>query len=172
MSPTWIEIDDEVMAKVKEQAEPFVDSPNDALRQLLGLGPAGEASCAPLPSECPPQAVRRRRAPSGELLSMDDYELPLLRALSQAGGSVPKKKVKAAVEVMLAERLTGLDREPLESGEIRWENRIGFARLRAIDRGHMRSDSRRGIWELTDAGIERLGELEAELQERERAGSR
>jgi hypothetical protein len=171
MSPTWIEIDDEVMAKIKEQAEPFVDSPNDSLRQLLGLGSAGETTCAALPSERP-QAPRRPRAPSGELLSMADYELPLLRALSQAGGSAPKKKVKAAVEAMLAGKLTDLDRGPLESGEIRWENRIGFARLKAIDRGHMRSDSRRGIWELTDAGIERLGQLETELQEQERTESR
>lgn len=172
MSPTWIEIDDEVMAKIKAEAEPFVDSPNDALRQLLGLGPAGVATCAPLPTDCSPPALKRRRAPSGELLSMADYELPLLRALSQAGGSAPKKKVKAAVEATLAEKFTELDCERLESGEIRWENRLGFARLRAIDRGHMRSNSRRGIWELTNAGIERLGELEAELQEQERTASR
>ncbi len=38
MSPQWIEVDDEVMAKVQGQARPFVDSPNDALRGLLGLG--------------------------------------------------------------------------------------------------------------------------------------
>lgn len=171
MSPTWIEIDDEVLAKIKAHAEPFVDSPNDALRQLLGLGPATEATCAPLPSDQPPQPSRRR-ASTGDLLSMADYELPLLRAISQAGGSAPKKKVKACVESMLAERLTDLDRQPLESGEVRWENRLGFARLRAIDRGYLRSDSRRGIWELTDAGIERLGQLEAELQEQERAASR
>ncbi len=69
---------------------------------------------------------------------------------------------------MLAAKLTDLDRQPLQSGEVRWGNRLGFARLRAIDRGHIRSDSRRGLWELTDAGIEELGRLEAEAQKPER----
>lgn len=69
---------------------------------------------------------------------------------------------------MLADKLTELDRQPLQSGAVRWENRLGFARLKAIERGHIRSDSRRGIWELTDAGIERLGQLEAEIEKRDK----
>lgn len=36
MAPT-IRIDDEVFDKLKEQAEPFVDSPNDVLRRILGM---------------------------------------------------------------------------------------------------------------------------------------
>ena len=170
MSPTWIEIDDEVMAKIKAQAEPWVDSPNDALRQLLGLGPAREKACSSVPSERRPRAVGKR-APTGELLSLDDYELPLLRALSQMGGSAPKAQVTDAVGSLLAEKLADLDRERLHSGGVRWESRLGFARLKAVDRGFIRSNSRRGIWELTDAGIERLGQLEAELQEQERTAS-
>jgi hypothetical protein len=170
MSPQWIEIDDEVMAKVQAQAKPFVDSPNDALRGLLDLGPASEASCAPLPTTEPP--VRPARAQSGELLPMAEYELPVLRAVSQAGGSAWRAEVRDAVEAALAERLTALDRVPLQSGQIRWDNRLGFARLRLIERGHLRSNSRRGLWELTDAGIEELGRLEAEAQKREREASR
>lgn len=170
MSPQWIEIDDEVMAKVQAHAKPFVDGPNDALRGLLGLGPASEASCAPLPTTEPP--VRPARAKTGELLPMIEYELPVLRAVSQAGGSAWRAEVRDAVEAALAERLTALDRVPLQSGQIRWDNRLGFARLRLIERGHLRSNSRRGLWELTDAGIEELGRLEAEAQKREREASR
>jgi hypothetical protein len=170
MSPQWIEVDEEVMAKVQGQAEPFVDSPNDALRALLGLEPASEKACAPLPATGPTH--RRSRASAGELLSIAEYEFPLLRALSQLGGSAPSSRVKEAVEPLLIEKLTDLDRERLQSGEVRWENRLGFARLRAIHQGHMRSNSRRGIWELTEAGIERLGQLEAEAQEREREGAK
>lgn len=169
MSPQWIEVDDEVMARVQGQAEPFVDSPNDALRRLLDLGPASEEDCARLPSAEPP--TRQARARGGELLPMAQYTLPLLRALSQLGGSAPRWQVKDAVEGMLAGKLTDLDRQPLQSGEVRWGNRLGFARLRAIDRGHIRSDSRRGLWELTDAGIEELGRLEAEAQKPEREAS-
>lgn len=143
MSPQWIEVDDEVMAKVQARAEPFVDSPNDALRQLLDLGPASEEGCAPLPSGEPP--TRQARAKSGDLLPLAEYELAVLRAVSQAGGAVWRAEVRAAVESALAERLTALDREPLQSGEIRWENRLGFVRLRLVERGHLRSGSRRGL---------------------------
>jgi hypothetical protein len=170
VSPQWIEVDDDVMAKVQARARPFVDSPNDALRRLLGLPAAGESNCAPLPSARPP--MRPARAPMGSLLPMAEFELPLLRALSQLGGSASRARVRDAVEPMLAEKLTELDRQSLQSGEVRWENRLGFARLRAIERGHIRPDSRRGLWELTDAGIEELGRLEAEAQKRESEATR
>ncbi|HMC50825.1 MAG TPA: winged helix-turn-helix domain-containing protein [Solirubrobacterales bacterium] len=170
MSPQWIEVDDEVMAKVQAQAKPFVDSPNDALRRLLGLRSASEALCARLPATKPP-SVPFARVPAGELLPMSEIELAVLRAVSQAGGSAPRAGVKEVVERMLAEKLTPLDRAPIPTGAIRWENRLGFARLRLIERGHLRSDSRRGLWELTDAGIEELGRLEAEAQKPGREAS-
>jgi hypothetical protein len=166
MSPQWIEVDDEVMAKVRARAKPFVDSPNDALRRLIGLGPASEASCAPFPSAEP--RMRRARAKTGELLPLAAYELPVLRAVSRAGGAAWRAEVRDAVGTALAERLTPVDRAPLQSGEIRWENRLGFVRLRLIERGHLRSGSRRGLWELTDAGIEELGRLEAEVRKQEK----
>jgi hypothetical protein len=171
VSLTWIEIDDEVMAKIKEQAEPFVDNPNDALRKVFRLTPSKRTACAAQPTESPSPSSSPR-ASAGELLPMEEYELPLLRAISQLGGSAPAYKVKEAVEPMLADRLAAVDRARLQSGDVRWENRLGFARLDAVRRGHLRSNSRRGVWELSDPGIERLGRLEAELQEKERTGSR
>lgn len=173
MNPTWIEIDDDVMAKIKEGAEPFADSPNDVLRRVFGLKAADRPSCAPMPSSAAPDGhstdrPARTRAQAGELLSMAEYELPLLRVLSQLGGVAPRWRVKEAVEALMADKLTPVDRQPLQHGEIRWENRLGFARLKAVDRGLLRSGSRRGVWELTDAGIERLGELEAEIEKQER----
>lgn len=171
MSPTWIEIDDDVWAKIKTGAEPFTDSPNDALRKLLGLRPASDSSCAPLPRPKPyrrPGWAPGPRVGNGEGLPMAEYELPLLRSLSQLGGSGPRLKVMELAEPMLADRLSDVDHGRFRNGEKRWENRFAFARLRAVERGHISSNSRRGIWELTDAGIERLGQLEAEIEKRER----
>lgn len=165
----WIEVDSEVMAAIKGQAEPFVDTPNDALRQLLGLGRARAGRCAPLPSAEPPRSAAR--AQIGELLPMAEYDLPLLRVLSRAGGSASVAEVRDAVEVALSDRFTALDRTPLRSGQVRWENRLGFARLKFVERGLLRADSPRGMWELTEAGIEELGRLEAEAQQRDKEGS-
>ena len=86
---------------------------------------------------------------------MEEYELPLLRALLQLGGSAQRTQVRDAVEPMLAEKLTDLDHQRLQSGEVRWENRLGFARIEAVRKGNLRSNSRRGIWELTEAGRRR-----------------
>lgn len=164
---SWIEIDDEVLREIEKGAEPFFDSPNDALRRTFGLPLGDRPSCARVPASqeprCDAPPPRRSRASTGELLPLEDYELPLLRALSGLGGSGPKHQVTDAVEEMLGERLKLRDREPLANGEVRWENRLGFARLRAVERGYLRPDSRRGVWELAEAGIERLGEIEAEL---------
>jgi len=164
---SWIEIDDEVLGTIEKGAEPFFDSPNDALRRVFGLEVGPRPSCVQQPSPDRPRAAAvspaRSRARPGELLPLDDYELPLLRALSQLGGSAPKAHVADAVEELLGHRLKLRDREPLGSGEVRWESRLAFARLRAIERGHLETDSPRGVWELSEAGIERLGELEARL---------
>lgn len=171
MSRLWIEVDEEVMAAIGEGAEAFVDSPNDVLRRRLGLQETARPSCALLPLRRAPSYSSGRgseRAQTGELLPMAEYELPLLRALSQLGGSGPRWKVKDAVESMLADRLREADRQRLQNGEERWSNRLGFARLRAVERGHIRSDSQRGIWELAEAGIERLGQLEGEADRQER----
>jgi hypothetical protein len=163
---SWIEIDGEVLREIEKGAEPFFDSPNDALRRTFGLPALARPSCAQVPSARVPLgavAHRRSRARAGEVLPIEDYELPLLRALSGLGGWAPPAQVADAVEELLGDRLGLRDREPLASGDVRWENRLGFARLRAVERGYLRPDSRRGVWELAEAGIEWLGEIEAEL---------
>lgn len=169
MNSQWIEIDDEVIATIKGQAEPLADSPNDVLRRLLGLEVGERPSCAMLPAPERPTASRgarvRTRVPQGSVLPMEEYRLPLLRTLSQLGGSGHVAAIQTEMESMLGDRLTDPDRQRLQSGEIRWLNRLGFARLEAIDRGHMRSGSRRGIWELSEAGVEELARLEALSEE-------
>jgi hypothetical protein len=168
MSSSWIEIDDEVLAEIQARATAFVDSPNDALRSVFDLAPGERPTCAPIPRADTPRtrsatpAHGLPRARSGDILAMEDYELPLLQALAAHGGSASRSMVVEAVEEMLGDRLTATDRGRLQNDEVRWENRLGFARLRAIERGEMRGDSRRGIWELSEAGAERLARADTE----------
>jgi hypothetical protein len=169
MSPQWIEVDGEVIALIKAHAEPFVDSPDAVLRRLLGLKAGSVPRCSQTPADLPPKT--QARAGAGELLPMAEYRLPLLRAISRAGGSAGRKQVIDAVEKMLADKLTDLDRARLGSGEVRWCNRLGFARRRLIEQGQLRADSPRGVWELAEAGIEELGRLEA-IADEERRGTR
>jgi integrase len=90
------------------------------------------------------------------LLPYSAYELPILRALAKLGGSAPRRAVVAAVRGHLGGRLGDLDREPLRGGTERWEMRTDVTRKRLIERGWLRADSRRGVWELAPGGVERL----------------
>lgn len=165
MTPQWIEVDDEVIGTIKDAAEPFVDNPNRVLRRLLGLPAIDDDQTAPLPSTA---ARRGPRAPSGSILPMADFELPILRAIFQAGGSAPRPVVLEAVEVALRDRLTAVDRESLASGEVRWRARASGARVKLADRGHIAVGDR-GIWALTEAGINELKRLEADAAAEGRA---
>lgn len=140
-----IEIDDEVFDRIKAEAEPFVDTPNSALRRLIGL----DAGAKPTADE--PKADR---APLGSLLPESEYEDPILKVLAERGGSAHAKEVTDAVGELLGDRLTETDREPLKSGDIRWRNRTAFVRLTLKDKGLLKADSPRGVWELTDRGRE------------------
>jgi hypothetical protein len=168
-----IEIDDEVFERLKDEAEPFVDTPNSVLRRLLGLGVVGGEPTArsdDIPGQdrangdsrlkttrsSRPGKARasrtRKRVPAGSILPEEEYELPLLEALVAAGGSGASKDITEAVGKRLDTRLTDLDREPLKSGGIRWENRIQFVRLKMIERGFMEKDAPRGTWAISEGG--------------------
>jgi hypothetical protein len=141
-----IEIDKEVWERLQTDAEPLVDDANSVLRRLLGLdGPSSPPVSGRGPGKPP-------RAPFGSLLPEGEYELPILRELARRGGGAPAREVIEAVGKELAERLTARDRERLNSGDVRWENRVQFTRLNLRKRGLLRSDSQRGIWELSDEG--------------------
>jgi integrase len=85
------------------------------------------------------------------------YELPILRALREQGGTARRGEVRAAVLSEVAGLLGEFDRQPLPSGEPRWEARFDKARAKLLAAGCLRADSPRGVWELAGAGMERLG---------------
>ncbi len=172
-------MDDEVYEFLKSQAEPFVDTPNSVLRRLLGLAPTDDPDTdsavaargtggTQARSGGPSVQLRRSRsgygrrpvrAPSGSLLPSREYTRPVLQALVDAGGSAPAAVIVEVVGKHLGDRLTELDRGPLQSGEVRWKNRTQFARLRLVQRGLLAKDSPPGTWEITEEGREYLKEL-------------
>jgi hypothetical protein len=167
-----IRIDNEVLDKLKEQAEPFVDTPNTVLRRILGLAPPTESTeiedgLAPVqPSRRRRAATsatatrtrhsRRPRAKAGTILSDAEYEIPLLEILRDSGGRAPTREVIDALGERLDGRLTDADRDRLSSGEIRWRNRAQFVRLNLIERGDMAKSSPRGVWEISEQGLQRV----------------
>lgn len=169
-----IEIDDQVMQLLKDNAQPFIDTPNSVLRRLLGLEQAsGEppssgsmsrrsSSRATSRTAVDKPASTRKRAPAGSILPEEEYYLPILQALSEFDGKASSQEVVDRVGEILDVQLTPLDRQETSGGRIRWRNRAQFARLKLIDRGYMASDSPRGIWAIT---VEGRTYLESHLEE-------
>jgi hypothetical protein len=141
-----IEIDNQVFEAIKANAEPFVDTPNSVLRRLLGIEGGGPTM------EVPPSRKKAGRASPGSILPESEYEVPILRELVERGGSGHATDVTDAVGQRMVDRLTEMDREKLDSGDIRWRNRVQFTRLKLKERGLIAADSPRGVWEITDAG--------------------
>lgn len=177
MSP-HIELDQEIFDFLKTKAEPFVDTPNTVLRRLLGLDsattrtanlvvPANPSVDAPdtrgtkaTKKTAKSATTKRTRAAAGTLLREERYELPLLKALADAGGQAPYRDVVDAVGRELKDDLLPADFEHLNSGAVRWQSRLQFVRLRLIERGYLDKNAPRGVWAITDAGHSALAEGE------------
>ena len=164
-----IKIDDEVYSLLAEEAHPFVETtPNSVLRRLLGLDAAhanGSSKAAHKGSDTRDlsrsrtrngsRSRRRRsgeRAPAGSLLPEAEYEIPILRVLADNGGRMPTREVVERVGDFVADKLTPLDKAQLASGNVRWQNRVQFTRLRMVERALLKKDSPRGTWEISEEG--------------------
>jgi negative regulator of replication initiation len=150
--PLSIEIDDEVFEALKSHAEPLIDTPNTVLRRLLGIDQV-EGQPTSFSEKTGENAAR---AAPGTLLPEREYEVPILRYLDERGGRAPSREVVEAVGQVLAGRLTEFDKQRLKSGDVRWEKRAAFVRLRLVERGELARNSPRGTWEITDKGRERV----------------
>ncbi len=104
------------------------------------------------------RAVRRRRklgaAKRGIQVGTDAYRIPLLKALCELGGAAHKGKVLARVEELMRGTLGPVAYTAVASSarRPRWLVRAEWVRFRLVREGLMKSDSPRGIWEITDAG--------------------
>jgi hypothetical protein len=84
-----------------------------------------------------------------------DYWKPLLQALVELGGRSHRMKVIDLVGEKMKDILTDADKGKLpKSGYSRWRNRVAWqaSQMRSVELGFIKNDSRRGIWEITEAG--------------------
>ncbi len=81
------------------------------------------------------------------------YWAPILSALVDAGGSAHGNQVIERVGEKMKGILKPKDYESLSSGvDIRWRNRVAWQRFNMTRQGLLRSDSPRGVWEITPEG--------------------
>lgn len=85
------------------------------------------------------------------------FREPLLKTLVGLGGKARVKDIRAAMEPSVSPRLLEGDYETVSSGEVRWWNATCWERNDLVKEGILRSDSERGVWELSDAARTEFG---------------
>jgi len=83
------------------------------------------------------------------------YYKPILEALQALGGSAPMAQVLDRVLRSMKGVLRDVDYEPLVSDPEmpRWRNAARWARNSMVKQGLLRSNSPRGVWQISEAGI-------------------
>ena len=98
------------------------------------------------------RATRISRRAGGEMLPLECYCGPILRALLDNGGELRSRDVPAAVGPYIVEQLRPTDLEIEGNGLPVWHKRIGWAGTMCRKDGHIDPESPRGTWRITDEG--------------------
>jgi integrase len=98
------------------------------------------------------ERVLVKEPPLPQILDLDAYEGPIMRALADRGGRASRKEIVEAVGEALTRRHSERDLERLPSGPPRWKARVPKAKSRLVKRGWIETDSARGEWELSRLG--------------------
>ena len=154
-----IRITDTTWDRLKRWAVPLEDSPEDAVRKVLDAAEE-HLKCHETPITSHPskkKRVQQGKLPRGLKTPEEAYRRPILESLYELGGSASIKDVLRLVEVKIKSLLGEVDYQKIPSGEIRWRNTAMWERLVLIrQEGLLKSGSTRGVWELSEKGIEEI----------------
>ena len=88
----------------------------------------------------------------------DEFRYPILETLVRLDGAGRVRDVLRIVEEIIAGQLNIYDYLPLSSNpnSVRWKNTAQWERYNMVQDGLLASDSKRGVWEITEAGRDAL----------------
>ncbi|MGB9861371.1 MAG: winged helix-turn-helix domain-containing protein [Candidatus Bipolaricaulaceae bacterium] len=103
---------------------------------------------------------RRERLKRGLRTPEDAFRKPILEALVELGGRAEMPRVLELLEKKMQGVLNDYDYQPLPSDPktIRWRNTAQWCRNTMVREGLLKSDSPRGIWEISERGRQALQE--------------
>jgi len=156
---------------MKAWAEPLVDGPDDVVKKLLKIAEEHRLCLRPptLPSSIQTnrsdvsavvstrvggRQIKKTRLPRGLRTPERDFLHPILEALYEQGGGGDVVQVLNTVHLKVKHLLRDVDNERIRSGEIRWRNTAQWARWHLVSAGLLKDTSQKGVWQLTDAGVQ------------------
>ena len=141
-------VSDATWERMKIHARPLEDTPDDIVRRALDALERVTGDTTQKAS----RSGRPRKAVIGRKLPQREFRDPLLLALSALGGAGSLEDVRTNLLPRVTSKLSPADYELVATGEPRWWNAACWERSELVKEGFLRSDSRRGRWELSEAG--------------------
>ncbi len=88
----------------------------------------------------------------------DAFRQPILETLNEMGGSAPVAKALERIEDKMKSVLNDYDRQflPSQPKMQRWNNNAQWCRNTLVQEGLLKSDSPRGVWEISEKGMNAL----------------
>jgi hypothetical protein len=153
-----IRITDATWDRLKRWAIPLEDSPEDAVRKVLDAAEE-HLKCSQTTgiSNSPKKKIRiiqNKKLPRGQKTPQQAYRYPIMEALYELGSSASVSDVLRLVEEKMKTLLVEVDYQKIATGDIRWRNTAMWERHELIKDGLLKADSPRGVWELSDRGVE------------------
>ena len=126
----------------------------ECARILEVIAPAKPALPLPRPAQASTPKPKVKHLEKGQRTIEDAFYVPLLEVLVSMGGAGKLHEVIQQVGFKMAFQFTPEDRQrlPSYSHPIRWENTVCWARNSLKMERLLKSNSPRGVWEITDEG--------------------
>ena len=97
------------------------------------------------------------RLPRGQRTPENEFVEPILQVLEKMGGSGEADEVVERVGRIMKPVLREVDYEPLKGdGKPRWQKAVHWARRKMVMEGLMKPNSPRGMWEISEWGLDRI----------------
>lgn len=163
-----IRISQETWNRLKSHAAPLEHTPNDIIGMALDALDAAKRKRTAVSST--PKKIRKPRSRRSNRYSQKEIRVVLLETLYALGGDASTQQVQASIKRVLTPVLTDDDCEIASNGNPRWWNAVCTVRSDLSMEGLLRSDSKHGIWELSEQGREFISALACHVAQLKQVG--
>lgn len=180
-----VRISDKLFKEVQKWAEPLVDDFESTLWKIVDFANQAKKATTgevervqrkdPLIEQLEQLEIeqlekalsprRGRRPPSGakvDLTPQKEFRVPILEALAELGGEAHAQEVIRHLEQKLEGRLKQGDYEPNRDRIPKWQKAVHFQRLLMVRERLLAKNTPRGVWRITDEGLQYLKQLSAQ----------
>lgn len=157
-----IRITDDTWDRLKQWAVPLEDTPEDAVSKVLDAAEEHLRCVEPTRAK-PKDETDEASSEKGDKLRrglrtpQQAYRRPILEAIYELGGKGTIDRILEKVEEKMKDILGEVDYEGTpKMGYTRWVNTTHWEHSQLVKEGVLKADSPRGIWKLSEKGIEEV----------------